>query len=71
MKKEQPRNDRRRDRDGPAPRAERAGAPGRERRSAYRVADDQGSGHGSMSALAKLKMIERYRRMTRPRDDWD
>ena len=43
--------------------------PARERRSASRVADDQGSGHGAMSALSKLKMLERQRRLVRsPRD---
>ena len=32
-----------------------------ERRASYRVRDDQKSGQGSMSALSKLKMIERKR----------
>ncbi|MEJ6020935.1 hypothetical protein [Ramlibacter sp. PS4R-6] len=43
--------------------ARAAGLPRRERRSAHRVADDQGSGHGAQTALAKLKMIERRRRL--------
>jgi hypothetical protein len=39
------------------------GAPRAERRSAHRVADDQGSGHGAMTALARLKMQERRQRI--------
>jgi hypothetical protein len=31
----------------------------RERRASHRVEDDQQSGEGSLSALSKLKMIER------------
>jgi hypothetical protein len=31
----------------------------RERRASHRVSDDQKSGQGSMSALSKLRMIER------------
>ncbi|WP_145979402.1 hypothetical protein [Ramlibacter tataouinensis] len=34
-------------------------APRRERRASYRVDDDQKSGEGSLTALSKLKMIER------------
>jgi cell wall assembly regulator SMI1 len=33
--------------------------PARERRASYRVNDDQNSGEGSLTALSKLKMIER------------
>ena len=41
-----------------------------ERRSSHRVRDDQQSGHGSMSALSKLKMLERKRAPIRAlRDD--
>jgi len=31
----------------------------RERRASHRVADDQNSGEGSLTALSRLKMIER------------
>lgn len=42
----------------------------RERRASHRVRDDQDSGHGSMSALSKLKMQERKRAPLRAlRDD--
>jgi hypothetical protein len=47
------------------------GEAARERRSTHRVADDQGSGHGAMSALAKMKMIERRRGIVRPREGDD
>lgn len=41
-----------------------------ERRSSHRVRDDQQTGHGSMSALSKLKMLERKRAPIRAlRDD--
>jgi hypothetical protein len=41
-----------------------------DRRSSHRVRDDQQSGHGSMSALSKLKMLERKRAPLRAlRDD--
>ena len=44
--------------------------PGRERRSKHRVRDDQQTGQGSMSALSKLRMIERRRAALTPgRDD--
>ena len=33
----------------------------RERRASHRVRDDQKSGQGSLSALSKLKMLERQR----------
>jgi hypothetical protein len=38
-----------------------AEAPARERRARHRVADDQKSGQGSLSALSKLQMVERKR----------
>jgi hypothetical protein len=41
-----------------------------ERRASHRVDDDQKSGQGSMSALSKLRMIERKRAPLRAlRDD--
>jgi hypothetical protein len=52
----------------PAARAETG--PGRptpgERRSRDRVADDQKSGQGAMSALSRLQMIERRRAALEP-----
>lgn len=42
----------------------------RDRRASHRVRDDQDSGQGSMSALSKLRMIERKRAPLRAlRDD--
>lgn len=42
----------------------------RERRASHRVSDDQKSGQGSMSALSKLRMLERKRAPIRAlRDD--
>lgn len=42
----------------------------RERRASHRVQDDQQSGQGSMSALSKLRMLERKRAPLRAlRDD--
>jgi hypothetical protein len=38
-----------------------AEGPARERRARHRVADDQKSGQGSLSALSKLQMVERKR----------
>ncbi|MGZ5195159.1 MAG: hypothetical protein ACXWJM_08330 [Ramlibacter sp.] len=38
-----------------------AEGPARERRAGHRVADDQKSGQGSLSALSKLQMVERKR----------
>ncbi|MBG9390124.1 hypothetical protein [Caenimonas aquaedulcis] len=52
------------------PRAE-SEAPKRERRSRHRVADEQGTGQGSMSALSKLKMLERHRAAVTPRRSED
>lgn len=44
--------------------------PGPERRASHRVADEQKSGQGALSALSKLKMIERKRaQIPPPRDD--
>jgi hypothetical protein len=40
--------------------------PPRERRSRHRVADDQKSGHGAMSALSRLQMIARRRAALAP-----
>lgn len=56
-------------RSGPEARARDTGtgnAPGRERRSHHRVADDQKSGQGAMSALSRLQMIERRRAALEP-----
>jgi len=50
-------------RDSPA-----ALAPPRERRSSHRVADDQKSGQGSLSAMSKMQMILRRRAAMSPRD---
>lgn len=44
-------------------RAEARERAGKERRSAHRVADDQGSGQGSLTALSRFKMIERRKRL--------
>jgi hypothetical protein len=42
----------------------------RERRASHRVRDDQKSGQGSLTALSKLKMLERKRAQLRiSRDD--
>ena len=42
----------------------------RDRRASHRVSDDQQSGQGSMSALSKLRMLERKRAALRAlRDD--
>jgi hypothetical protein len=39
----------------------------RERRSSHRVADDQKTGQGSLSALSKMRMMERRRAAMSPR----
>ena len=44
-------------------------APARERRASHRVDDNQQSGQGSLSALSKLKMLERKRAALRPIHD--
>jgi hypothetical protein len=44
-------------------------APVRERRASHRVDDDQQSGQGSLSALSKLRMLERKRAALRPIHD--
>lgn len=49
---------------GDSPRG--SAAPGRERRSRHRVADDQKSGQGAMSALSRLLMMERRRAAIKP-----
>lgn len=41
-------------------------APARDRRSRFRVADDQKSGQGAMSALSRLQMIERRKAALEP-----
>ena len=46
-----------------------AQAPPRERRSSHRVADDQKSGQGSLSAMSKMQMILRRRASMSPRDE--
>ncbi|ROZ64536.1 hypothetical protein [Ramlibacter sp. WS9] len=40
-----------------------------ERRSRHRVADDQKSGKGSLSALSKMKMMQRRRDIVKPRHE--
>lgn len=40
--------------------------PARERRARHRVNDDQKTGQGSLSALSKLKMMERKRAAVSP-----
>lgn len=55
--------------DGPAKRARADEPPARERRSSYRVRDEQQSGHGSLTALSKMKMLERKRAAIRPARD--
>ena len=52
--------------DGPAQEDSANDAPARERRSRHRVADNQQSGQGALTALSKLKMIERHRAQIRP-----
>ncbi len=42
---------------------------GRERRSRHRVADNQKSGQGSLSALSKMKMMQRRREILKSRHD--
>ncbi len=46
---------------------EEAPTPARERRSTHRVTDDQKSGQGSLSALSKMRMIERRRAVVSPK----
>ena len=41
--------------------------PQRDRRSDHRVQDNQKTGEGSMSALSKLRMLERQRAAASPR----
>ena len=53
----------------PAKRSRTDEGPARERRSSYRVRDEQQSGHGSLTALSKLKMLERKRAAIRPARD--
>ena len=44
----------------------RENPPARERRSRHRVADDQKSGQGAMSALSRLQMMERRKAALKP-----
>jgi hypothetical protein len=55
------------DSSGKRPRAEEK--PPRERRASSRVRDEQQSGHGSLTALSKMKMLERKRAAIRPARD--
>jgi hypothetical protein len=55
--------------DAPASDARAKGAPLTERRASHRVEDDQKSGQGSLSALSKLKMLERKRAAILPGHD--
>ena len=43
--------------------------PDKERRATHRVADEQKSGQGSLSALSKLRMLERKRAQNLPSGD--
>ena len=61
------RDERRLDKPGKRPRSEEAAPP--ERRSSTRVSDEQQSGHGSLTALSKMKMLERKRAALRPARD--
>lgn len=54
--------------DEPARDSPAAAAPPRERRSSHRVADDQKSGQGSLSAMSKMQMILRRRAAMTPGD---
>jgi hypothetical protein len=42
--------------------------PRLERRGSDRVKNEQGSGHGSASALSRMKMIERRKSQVRPKN---
>jgi hypothetical protein len=53
----------------PAKRPRASEPPARERRSAWRVDDEQQSGQGSLTALSKMKMLERKRAAIRPDRD--
>jgi hypothetical protein len=53
----------------PAKRAMPDDPPARERRSSNRVRDEQQSGHGSLTALSKMQMLERKRAAIRPARD--
>ena len=46
--------------------SKRDDADPRERRSRHRVADDQKSGQGAMSALSRLQMMERRKAALKP-----
>jgi len=50
----------------PGPDTSPGEAPTRERRSLERVADDQKTGRGALSALSKLRMLERRRAALQP-----
>jgi hypothetical protein len=53
--------------DGPSEReSKRDDGDQRERRSRHRVADDQKSGQGAMSALSRLLMMERRKAALKP-----
>jgi hypothetical protein len=53
--------------DGPSERESKRDDPApRERRSRHRVADDQKSGQGAMSALSRLQMMERRKAALKP-----
>jgi hypothetical protein len=43
-------------------------APRTERRGVDRVKNDQGSGHGSATALSRMQMIERRKLQVRPKN---
>jgi hypothetical protein len=54
-----------RDRPDDPPRASEE-SPAGDRRAKHRVRDDQQSGQGSLTALSKMKMMERRRAAMRP-----
>jgi hypothetical protein len=45
--------------------------PRPDRRGSDRVKNEQGSGHGSASALSRMKMIERRKSQVRPKNGQD
>lgn len=49
------------DADKPGRRGRPKASPAGERRGAHRVADDQRTGEGALTAMSRLKMLERQR----------
>jgi hypothetical protein len=52
-----------------APKPQDPDTPRSERRASHRVRDDQQSGQGSLTALSKMKMLERKRAAIEPARD--